>query len=198
MAEADSLAAVGLQNTLPGGSTQIGFTFRIKESDLRFTGRGVARIQPPYRVRLDLFTPQGENLFQAALVEGDLRIPDWAPRALAPPAPLLWAAVGVFRPDPSLVLAGARRSSDGAVLLRYDLGSEGELRFRLSRDRLLRAELRRDGHLEEEVDLSYGDDSKTVVETVYRNQARFLEMTFSLETIEDVGSFPPDIWYPGL
>lgn len=191
------VAEDALEATLPGDPVQIGFGFRLREADLRFQGRGVARIQPPYRVRLDLFTGGGETFFQAALVGSDLRMPVWAPRALAPPPALLWAALGVFRPDVDLTLTGGREAEGGVVTLRYVRDDQEELRFRFSRGRLARAEIRRKGNLEEEVDLSYDEASGNVVETVYRNQAHFLELIFSLESVENVEAFPPDIWHPG-
>jgi hypothetical protein len=67
----------------------------------------------------------------------------------------------------------------------------------VDRGRLFRAELHRDGHLTEEVDLSLDQSSGVVTETVYRNLAEFLELTFSLESVETVESFPADIWLPG-
>jgi hypothetical protein len=186
-----------LEATRPREPTRILFDFHVRESDLRFNGRGLARVEPPYRVRLDLFSSRGESIFQAALVEGNLRIPPWAPRELAPPPALLWAALGIFRPDPDLDLVQATRGEGGAVLLRYGGQGDLELRFRVGSGHLTRAELYREGHLMEEVDLSLDETTGTVVETVYRNRALFLELTFSLESSEYVSSFPPEIWYPG-
>ena len=177
--------------------TRIRFGFRVKEADLRFNGQGLARVEPPYRVRLDLFSGGGETIFQAALVEGNLRIPPWAPRELAPPPALLWAALGIFRPDPDLTLLGGGRGEGGDVTLRYGGKEDLELRFRIEGGHLVRAELHREGHLQEEVDLSLDESSGTVVETVYRNRALFLELTFSLQSAENVDSFPAEIWYPG-
>ena len=193
----DGYAQEALDRTLPDSPVRILFDFRYREADMRFRGRGVARVEPPYKVRVDLFSPQGETLFQAALVGSDLRIPTWAPREMAPPPPLLWASLGVFRPDPTWALSGGDHGRDGRVVLRYDSGPEEELRFAVENGRLVRAELHRDGHLTEEVGLSLAETSGTVQETVYRNLAEFLELTFSLETVETVESFPSDIWDPG-
>jgi hypothetical protein len=191
-------AEAALEATRPETPTRLRFDFRVKEADLRFNGQGLARIEPPYRVRLDLFSGGGETLFQAALVEGTLRIPAWAPRELAPPPALLWASLGIFRPDPDLRLLGGREDEAGRVTLRYGRDDALELRFTLTEGRLTRAELHEDGHLTEEVDLSLDGETGTVVETVYRNLALFLELTFSLESSEHVSSFAPDIWYPGF
>jgi hypothetical protein len=154
-------------------------------------------VEPPYRVRLDLFSNGGETIFQAALVEGTLRIPFWAPRELAPPPALLWAALGIFRPDPGLELLDGREREGGVLTLRYGGPEDLELRFSLREGHLTRAELHREGHLMEEVDLALDESTGTVLETVYRNRALFLELTFSLESTENVAPFPVDIWYPG-
>jgi len=169
----------------------------VREQDLRFNGQGVARVEPPYRVRLDLFSNGGEAIFQAALVEGNLRVPAWAPRELAPPPALLWAAFGVFRPDPDLDLLEGRAGEGNVLTLRYGGNQDLELRFRFEGARLTRAELHREGHLVEEVDLLHDEADGKVLETVYRNRALFLELTFSLESTENVSSFPAEIWYPG-
>lgn len=191
------VAETALEATRPQAPTRILFDFRVKEADLRFNGRGLARVEPPYRVRLDLFSTGGETLFEAALVEGFLIVPPWAPRELAPPPALLWASLGIFRPDPDLRLLSGWEEEEEAVTLRYGGDEDLELRFTFLEGRLTRAELHRGGHLAEEVDLSLDPDSGTVVETVYRNRELFLELTFSLESSEHVASFSSDIWYPG-
>jgi hypothetical protein len=190
------MAERALGATMPESPVQITFDFRLREADLRFAGRGVARVQPPYRVRIDLFSNQGEGLFTAALVGSDLRIPPGVPIDLAPPPALLWAALGVFRPDGEMELVGGRDRGDGTGTLQYRGLSGEDLRFRLAEGILERAELRQDGHLIEEVDLESDRDSRYVVETVYRNHALFVELTFTLKSEETVESFPPDIWNP--
>lgn len=193
----DAAARAASASTMPTSPVQITFGYRLREADLRFNGRGVARIQPPYRVRIDLFSSQGEGLFRAALVGSDLRVPPGVPRELAPPPALLWAAVGVFRPDADLHLLDGRLNGEGNTVLRYEGPGQRELRFTLADDRLVRAEIRETGHVIEEVDLKLDENEDSVVETVYRNHPLFLELTFSLESVETVDSFPWDIWYPG-
>jgi hypothetical protein len=176
---------------------RIVFRWMLAEAGMRFQGRGVARMEPPYRVRLDLFTSGGETLFQAALVGQDLRIPPWAPRELAPPSALMWASVGVFRPDSELALLDGVRVEDGAILLRYGAGEERELWFRVLDGRLSGAEIRLGGHVAKEVNLAFGESSEGVQESTYRDREAFRELRFELESIERVESYPPDIWLPG-
>ena len=197
LTDAVALAESASDATRPREPTRILFDFRVREADLRFNGRGLARVESPYRIRLDLFSTGGETIFQAALVEGSLRIPPWAPRELAPPPALLWAALGIFRPDPELAFLGGRAGEGRSVTLRYGGEDDLELRFRIREGHLIRAELHRDGHLLEEVDLSLDESTGRVLETVYRNRVLFLELTFSLQSVENVASFPAEIWYPG-
>ena len=189
-------AEKALGSTMPESPVQITFDFRLKEADLRFSGQGVARVEPPYRVRIDLFTNRGEALFMAALVGSDLRVPPGTPIDLAPPPALLWAALGVFRPDANLTIQSGGRSGDGATTLRYGGEAGEDLRFRLEDGQLIRAEIYEDGHMLEEVDLELDESLKEVVETVYRNRALFVELTFSLKAVENVESFPAHIWDP--
>ncbi len=191
------MAEEALIATMPETPVQITFDFRLKEADLRFEGRGVARVEPPYRVRIDLFSNRGEGLFRAALVGSDLRVPPGVPRELAPPPALLWAALGVFRPDSGLRLEEGRGAGNGRVTLRYRGDAGEDLRFYLANGLLTRAEIHEGGHLIEEVDLELDESSENVVETVYRNRALFLELTFSLKSVETVDSFPSEIWDPG-
>jgi len=191
-----AVAEGALQATMPETPVQITFDFRLKEADLRFSGRGVARVQPPYRLRIDLFSNRGESLFRAALVGSELRVPPGIPLDLAPPPALLWAALGVFRPDAEQRLLGGRGSGDGGLTLHYRGTSTEELRFRLVDGGLSRAEILEEGHLIEEVDLELDDSGSRVEETVYRNRALFVELTFTLLSTENVDAFPDEIWDP--
>jgi hypothetical protein len=170
------------------------FRWRLAEAGIRFRGRGVARMEPPYRVRLDLFTTGGETLFQAAMVGQDLRIPPWAPRELAPPPALMWASMGVFRPDSELELVDGLQLEEGGVLLKYGAAEGRELWFRVVDGRLTGVEIRRSGHVTKEVELAFGDSADVVQATTYRDREAFRELEFELESIEQVESFPPDIW----
>src|SRR5690606_9098985 len=79
-----ALAREAAEATAPQRTLQILFDWNVRERDARFNGRGVARVQPPYHARLDLFGPRGEGYLTAALVEEDLRLPAAAQDAPVP------------------------------------------------------------------------------------------------------------------
>ena len=77
---------------MPESPVQISFDFRFKEADLRFQGRGVARIEPPYRVRIDLFSHRGKP-FSSGPGGSELGSPRVSRGTGTSPGPL-WAALG--------------------------------------------------------------------------------------------------------
>ena len=80
------------------------FSWSLSDRDARFQGRGVARVEPPFKARLDLFYGNGETIARAALVDDDLRIPLGTPGR---DHPACGATVGNARGLPS----GARDHS---------------------------------------------------------------------------------------
>src|SRR5690606_6986051 len=188
------LAREAAEATAPQRTVQILFDWSVRERDARFSGRGVARVQPPYHARLDLFGPRGEGYLTAALVQGDLRLPRAAQDAPVPPPPLLWSVLGVLWPPAGADLLSTER--DGAVVrLEYGAGEE-RWRFRLEGGRLLFAEwLPADGG-RHTVELRPGDGSGPPREARYRDWAAFVELVLTLDSVEDAPPFPPEIWTP--
>lgn len=189
--------ALGAEDrTRPRGPSRLLFRWSAREPDFRGSGMGVARVEPPYRARLDLFLDNGETAAIAALVDDELRIPASLPTELVPPAPLLWAALGVFRPG-----AGAEMLqggvADGAMEVRYRLRAGGQVGFRLRDGALIEAVLLEGNAVVQHVFVS---DPGTVVafpgEATYRNLTDYRELKLILESVEHVDSFPPDIWTP--
>ena len=176
--------------------TRILFEWQLNEAGVRANGRGVARIEPPYRARLDLFLGSGETAISAALVDGDLRLPPGAREDILPPADLLWGVLGVFRPEFGIDLMGADRLEQGQEQLRYRYRDGTELHFRVERGRVRGMELREGGHAVERVELTLGDGERFPLEATYRNLAAFRELRLSRESVEVVESYPPDIWDP--
>ena len=172
------------------------FEWTAAEQGARFRGRGVARLEPPYRARLDLFLPGGETVARAALVDGELIIPPGVPDGLIPPPRMLWGTVGVLRPGRGAALLGGR-AVDGGILLRYGYASGEELRYHLRNGAIERVELLRDDAVVETVELTLAEDGPYPREAVYRNLPDFRELRITRESWEAVESFPPDIWNPG-
>ena len=196
MVQADQTALATEHRTRLREPTRAIFAWSLNEAGMRVHGRGVARMEPPYRLRLDLFLENGETLAQAALVGDDIRIPPWTPAEVIPPPPLLWAALGVFRPGNGVPLVGGETPSENEIVLRYLLSSEMQLRFKITDGDVEEAELIRDGHVEERVRVVRADAANALPDATYRNLRAFRELRIALETVEHVEGFPPDIWYP--
>jgi len=187
-------ARAAVEATEPRRTVQLLFDWNLRERDARFSGRGVARVQPPYRARLDLFGPRGEGYLTAALVGGDLRLPPAVQNAPVPPPPLLWSALGVLWPPPGAELLATQR--DGEVLrLEYAKGAE-RWRYRLEGGRLLYAEWLPAEGGRHTVELRHGDGDGPPREARYRDWAAYVELVLVLDSVEDVEAFPPDIWTP--
>ncbi|HEX6941155.1 MAG TPA: hypothetical protein VF158_17285 [Longimicrobiales bacterium] len=180
--------------TAPGPPLHIVFEWTAREPEARFNGRGAARVEAPYRARLDLFGPRGEAYLSAAVVDGELRLPQGVDAGAIPPGPLLWSVLGVVRPPENAALVGASRDG-GDARLDYERDG-GRWTFVLEEGRLRRAEWKpADGGrytVELEGDGPYGLPRRAV----YRDWAAFSELTLELDEVERVEPFPPEIWTP--
>ncbi len=188
--------ALGLQeSTGLRAPILVRFGWQLNEAGVRVGGRGVARIEPPYKARLDLFLGNGETVIRAALVEGDLRLPPGAPEDILPPPDLMWGVLGVFRPEPETQLLGADELQGGDLRLRYRYPDERELHFRVAERRVRSLEMVQEGHVVQRVELGQ-DETRYPAEATYRNLAAFRELKLTRETVQEVGPFPPAIWNP--
>ena len=178
--------------------TRVLFDWRINEEGARFNGQGVARMEPPYRSRLDLFLDNGELVAIAALVDDELRLPVATEEVIIPPAPLLWSVLGVMRPGRLSTLLGGEQVDSTRVRLRYRIPQGGEVHYVLAEGVLERAELLRGGRVEETLELEAGDASDELPgQATYRNFPAFRELEVTVEAVDHVESYPPDIWTPG-
>lgn len=194
--DAEGVAQNARLATRPQEPVRIVFDWSLNESGSRTGGRGVVRMEPPYKARLDLFTNQGETVLRAALVDDVLRLPRGVEsQDIVPPPPLLWVALGVFRPGALSLLAGGERLEDGAVRLSYSQGGGEEVRYRLQGGRVQEAELVRGGDATETVSVEGSSEHTFPQEAVYRNLSAFRELTLTLDGYEQVDVFPPDIWF---
>lgn len=179
------------------GPVRVVFAWSLDEPGLRVRGRGVARMEPPDRARLDLFSTAGETILRAAMVGDELRLPPGAQSSLVPPPALFWSALGIFRPGTGSFLAGGSREGEDRVRLEYALSGERELRYRLRNRAVEGVDLLRSGQVFEQLSLVPAPDARFPRETVYRHLGEFRELKFTLETVDEVDAFPSDIWEPG-
>jgi hypothetical protein len=185
---ADAVAA-----TQPDRPLRVVFEWRALEGEARFNGRGVARIEPPYRARLDLFGPRGDTYLSAALVDDQIRLPPGVQAVQIPPPALMWAVLGVVAPPAEAVLVGTRQDPERAEL-HYELEG-GTLRYVLEGG-LLRS-VRWDGAgrrmtVELRGQAGYG----LPTQAVFRDQAAVTELMLNLESVDEVDAHSPDIWWP--
>jgi hypothetical protein len=171
------------------------FEWSLTEPGMRMQGRGVARIEPPYRARLDLFSRNGERITSAALVDGDLRVPEGLPTFL-PEATMFWASLGVFRPARGMGLVGGRWHRDGLAELHYRPGGDADLLIRLTRNRIQEVIQQTNGQVVEELRLRMEEDERFPRRATYRDMRQTRELTMTLESVENVESYPSDIWEP--
>lgn len=177
--------------------TRIDFTWRLNEAGSRLRGVGVARIEPPYRARLDLFLDNGEGIISAALVDDDLRLPPGAPADVLPPVDLMWGTLGVFRPVRGTTLLAGERLEDGARRLRYGYPDGGELHFELADDTLMALEVVDDGSVVEWVRLEPSADGRYPQSATYRNVTDFRELRITRTSVKAAEPFDAAIWTPG-
>jgi hypothetical protein len=174
---------------------RIVFEWAFSEPGARLQGQGVARIEPPYRARVDLFTRNGERITSAAMVDGEMRIPEGLPSIL-PEATLVWGSLGVFRPDRGMGLAGGSWRQDGSAELRYLPSDASDLVIRLKDSRIQEMVARSGNRTTEELKVRRVDGERFPREATYRDMVNTRELRMTLESVEHVETFPTDIWNP--
>lgn len=193
--DADGVAESLQEETRLREALQINFEWRLNEERQRHTGIGVARVEPPYRARLDLFTDDLESVLSAALVDGELRLPPGSREDILPPTDLMWGTLGVFRPH-DVRLLGADRLEGDAMRLRYAYADGSELHYTFADGDLSRLELLDDGHVVQWVEVTMREEGRYPMEATYRNLTEFRELTIVRESLEAVEPFDPSIWSP--
>lgn len=189
------VAAAAIERTAPDRPLRVVFGWEILEGEARFSGSGAARIEPPYRARLDLFGPRGEGYLSAALVDSDLRLPPGTPAVQLPSPAMMWAVLGVVAPPDDAVLVGTRVEPERAELY-YDVG-ESRLRYILVEGRLRSA--RWDGAGRRmTVQLTGAVEYDLPREALYRDASAGMQLKLEVEEIDEVESYPPRIWIPDV
>lgn len=189
-----AVATAAVETTAPDRPLHALFEWRIQDGEARFSGRGSARIEPPYRARLDLFGPRGDGYLSAALVDDEVRLPAGAGDAPLPPPALMWAVLGVVAPPDDAVLVGTRETDEESEL-HYDV-RDSRLRYVL-RGGLLRAVYWDGGGRRMVVELSGSADARLPREAVYRDWSGYTELRTNLERVDEAEPFSPEIWTPG-
>lgn len=192
-------AARGLErSTVLVEPLQIRFAWHLNESGARMDGVGVARVEPPYRARLDLFLENGETVLSAALVDGELRLPAGARDDILPPVDLMWGALGVFRPAPRAELVGGDRLEGDAQRLRYRRPGGAELLYEVADGTLRAVEVLRGDDVVEWVRVSGAGEGEEryPTEATYRNLADYRELRLTRQELRSVEPFDPAIFDP--
>jgi hypothetical protein len=186
--------AAAREGTAPDRPLRVVFGWRALEGEARFSGEGVARIEPPFNARLDLFGPRGDTYLSAALVGTDLRLPPGVEAGPLPPPALMWAVLGVVAPPRDAVLVGTRETG-GRAELYYDVG-DSRLVYTLDDGRLRSA--RWDGQGRRmTVELRGQVGPGLPAQATYRDLATVTELILNVESVDETEPYPPDIWWPG-
>lgn len=190
-------AALRLEDhTRVDGPIRVIFDWELNEAGIRVKGRGVARIEPPYRARVDLFLGNNELILKAALLGDELIMPPGSPRQILPPADLFWATLGVFRPNYGAEFLGGDELENNMLRLRYRNADGKELHYHIEDGSLKRLELLDGNTVVQWVEVELSGESKYPVVATYRNLAAFRELKIIRDRLERVESYPPDIWDP--
>lgn len=188
-------AAELVRATAPATAQQTTFSWELDEAGSRVRGRGVVRMQPPDRIRLDLFGPRGETYLAAALVGSEMRVPPALEERFSLPSPgLLWGVLGVVRPPEGARLASAS-TTDGGTVLRYELPDGSTLEYAATGERLTGVRRLERGAVRESIELTH-DEAKAPRRALYRDWAAYRTLTLTREETTDVAAFPEATWTP--
>jgi hypothetical protein len=187
-------AAAVIAATAPDRPLHVVFQWQALEGDARFSGQGVARIQPPGHARLDLFGPRGDTYLSAALVDDELRLPPGVQGVEIPPPALMWAVLGTVAPPDGALLVGTREQGDRTEL--YFEVDGGSVWYILERTRLRSVRWEAPGR-RMTVELRGESAHRLPSQAVYRDFSAVTELMLNVETAHESEPFPPDIWAPG-
>jgi hypothetical protein len=188
------VAEAAIAGTTPDRPLRMVVDWRIQDGEARFSGSGVARIQPPLRARLDLFGPRGDGYLSAALVDFEIRLPPGVDAPRLPPSAMMWAVLGVVAPPEGAVLAGTR-DDPARTELHYTAG-DGRLRYTLEQGRLWQVLWDGPGG-RMVVELRGTADFGVPREALYRDLSAYTELMLNLESVDEVDPYPPETWTPG-
>ncbi len=173
------------------------FDWSLRDREARFNGAGSARVQPPYRGRLDLFGPRGETYLVAAIERGQMQLPPGADADALPPPALFWAALGVLYPPDGAELSGTSTSTGATTgeetQLEYRLGDQ-RWRFRLVGDMLRSAEWQNGSNGRRTVELEGTVGPGLPQRARYRDWIAFRELELNIRSAEPTDAFSDDVF----
>ncbi len=168
--------------------------WRFENRQGRSAGRAAVRYAPPDTVRFDYRGPFGRS--GSAVVVGGEAVwaePEGDFRSLIPVAPVFWAALGIPLPPP---VGASALGRDGPLrrAWRYVDGNEAIDFIYLREQSRLLAELRRDDRIAGVADVELAAASRAPVGAVMRFPGDGSRLSFSVTSIDTVGSHPPETW----
>jgi hypothetical protein len=182
--------------TRPESPTRIFFDWSLTEEGVRLSGRGVARVAPPDRARLDLFLSNGEAVAGAILIGDDLSLPVSLPGDILPPPELLWGTIGTIRLGAGARVIGGDELEDGGVRLTAALPDGESVRYEVLEGRVRRIEqLTSGGAVVKTLVARHEATGRIPAEATYRDLTAFRELILTRDGMENVDGFPDDIWH---
>jgi hypothetical protein len=178
------------------GPTRIFFDWSLTEEGVRVRGRGVARVEPPDRARLDLFLSNGEAAAGAILVGDEVTLPVSLPDDILPPPELLWGTVGTIRLGSGARVVGGDELEGGGVRLVARLPDAQGVRYEVIDGRVRRIEqMTEGGTVVKPLVTRHGAEGQVPLEATYRDLTAFRELILQRDRMESVDGFPADIWH---
>lgn len=179
--------ATGIPDTrLPPGYRRLIFAWEYKERVFSAKGDGVARIAAPDSVRIDLFLENGASGGYVIMIRDSIvALAQEEARRSMPPAPLLWATLGVVR----VTAADTVARQDGDTL-RVEIGREPAWRMSFGSRLLGRMERIAGGRIEQTVERT---DSTRVV---YRQPGAGRSLVLTIRRFISEAGFDAAIWRP--
>lgn len=171
---------------------RIRFRWQYGDEKGRLSGDGVARINPPDRFRLDLFTP-GEGSMAVALADDSLSTLGEIEDLRLPSAPFLYAMAGLLRPGSELPAEGYR--TDGDAILVYEMPDGARRSFFLEGKRLARVEERSGSRVTQRIRLEWDAEGRWPSQAEYRDLVTPRRVRWTLEEARrEPKRFPLEIY----
>lgn len=196
LANPGEMAVAAVSSTGTTDPVRVVFEWEYADDRGRLRGDGAARVNPPDRFRLDLFST-AEGSMRAALVEGVLAVSGQIEDVQLPPPAFLYAMTGVFRPGVGEPTEGFR-SADLDVLA-YPADGSGVRYFYFRSGRLLRVEEREGSRMRRRIELEWGDEPAWPREARYRDDVTPSVVRWELQRVipqeerfsNDIYDIPP-------